>query len=100
MPPERIACALALFAVLCVLAIFLFPVMEGPYPAVHGPVTALLSIRAAARLRVAIRAGVEAVRGWSSRLNLGLPPFVQNTDLSPELLLGEFSSGAVSVLRC
>ena len=61
MTPGRIACALAVLAVLCVLAIFFFPSIEGPYPAVHGPVTALLSIRAAARLHVLIRAGVGAI---------------------------------------
>ena len=45
---------LAVLAVLCVLTIFLFPVAQGPYPAVHGPVTALQAARAAARLRIAM----------------------------------------------
>lgn len=60
----RVACGLALVAAFCVLGIFLFPVMDGPYSAVHGPVTALLSIRAAARLRMTIvRTGLTAIRG-------------------------------------
>ena len=50
----RIGCELAVVAVLCVLTIFLFPSTQGPYPVVHGPVTALLAARAAARLGNAI----------------------------------------------
>jgi hypothetical protein len=67
MTPGRIACAFAVFSVLCVLAIFLFPVIKGPYPAVHGPVTALLSMRAAARLRLQIvLAGLGAIGSFYS----------------------------------
>ena len=94
MTPGRIACALAVFAAVCVLAVFLYPGMEGPYPAVHGPVTALLSIRAAARLRVMIRAGLEAMRAglghaWISVASPGaeFPVTIANT-------------GSVAVLRC
>ena len=53
----RIRCELAVVAVLCVLMIFLFPSMQGSYSMVHGPVTALLAARAAARLRTAIVQG-------------------------------------------
>ena len=64
MTPGRIACGLALLAAFCVLGIFFFPVMDGPYSAVHGPVTALLSIRAASRLRMTIvRTALTAIRG-------------------------------------
>jgi hypothetical protein len=51
MIPGRIGCELALVAVLCVLTIFLFPAMQGPYSVVNGPVTALQATRAAARMR-------------------------------------------------
>lgn len=51
---RRIGWELAILGVVCVLAVFLFPSMSGPYTAVHGPVTAMRSARAAARLRVAI----------------------------------------------
>jgi hypothetical protein len=37
---------LALTAIVCTLAIFLFPSVSGPYPIVHGPVTALRAMRA------------------------------------------------------
>jgi hypothetical protein len=71
MTPGRVACGLALLAALCVLGIFFFPVLDGPYSAVHGPVTALLSIRAAARLRMTIvRAGITAIRGWFGRVGI------------------------------
>ena len=100
MTPGRMACALAVFTVLCVLAIFLFPGMEGPYSAVHGPVTALLSIRAALRMRVAIRAAVRAVRGWLSRFGTGLMPLSWHACLRSELSVDHCASGSASVLRC
>jgi hypothetical protein len=50
-------------ALLCVLTIFFFPAMQGPYSVVHGPVTALLSARAADGLRMTIvQAGLKPVR--------------------------------------
>jgi hypothetical protein len=45
---------LVLLALLGVAAIFFFPAIQGPYSAINGPVTALQSAQAAARLRVAI----------------------------------------------
>ena len=45
---------LAVLSVFCILTIFFFPGMQGPYSAVHGPVTALQAARAATRLRIAI----------------------------------------------
>lgn len=51
MIPGRIGCELPVLAVLCILTIFLFPAMQGPYSAVHGPATALLADRAALQLR-------------------------------------------------
>lgn len=51
---RRIGCEIAVLAVLSVLAIFLFPGVQGPYSVVHGPVSALQAARAAVRLRIAI----------------------------------------------
>ena len=100
MTPGRIACVLAVGAAVCVLASFFFPGIEGPYPAVHGPVTALLSIRAAARLRVRIRAGIEAMR-----IRLGLAygePVSLISVASPcvEFPVTIANAGSVAVLRC
>ncbi len=57
MIPGRIGCELAVLTVLCVLMIFFFPVMQGPYSVVHGPATALQAALAAARLRIIIVQG-------------------------------------------
>lgn len=51
---RRIIYALAFIAVLGVLTVFFFHAVEGPYSVVHGPVTALLSARAALGVRMAI----------------------------------------------
>lgn len=51
---RRIACELAVLSIFCVLLIFFFPVMQGPYSAVHGPATALQAAQAAVRLRIVI----------------------------------------------
>lgn len=96
---SRIEGALALIAVICVLSIFFFPAMRGPYSVVHGPVTALLAARAAAGLRMSI-AGVQVVRDrlagahFAPVQSLGMAiPFLEfpNNSLSAE---------CTSVLRC
>jgi len=51
---DRIGDAVATLAVVCVLTIFLFPAMQGPYSVVYGPATALLAVRAAAKVQTAI----------------------------------------------
>ena len=53
----RIGCELVVLTILCVLMIFFFPLVQGPYSVVHGPVTALQAGRAAARLRIVIMQG-------------------------------------------
>ena len=92
----RIERELAVLAVFCVLAIFLFPAMQGPYSAVNGPVTALQSARGALRLRAAIV--------QSACQSLGTLP-ISLVILSLISLLGEdrhpFTPAAsTAVLRC
>jgi hypothetical protein len=53
----RLGYELTLLVVLGIVTLFLFPAMQGPYSAVHGPATALQAARAAARLRTAIVQG-------------------------------------------
>ena len=36
----------AILAILCTLAIFLFPVVSGPYPVTHGPATDFETVQA------------------------------------------------------
>ncbi len=100
MTPGRIAGALAVFAVLAVLALFFFPGMDGPYPAVHGPVTALLSLRAAVRLRAVIRAGVKAARTWLAQARMVLVSFAFSSDVLASGPVAGLSAGSLAVLRC
>lgn len=95
------ACALAVLAVVCVLSIFFFPGIEGPYPAVHGPVTALLSLRAAARLRMVIRAGVRAIRIPINSALFTFPQLSLKAAIAiDEIFLDTPSADNVAVLRC
>ncbi len=98
MTPGRVLCALVVF---CVLSIFFFPGINGPYSAVHGPVTALLSFRAAARLRMAIRAGVDAIRIYlNAALVLPLLIALKAAVATDEVALNTPSADSVPVLRC
>ncbi len=54
MNPGRIGRELVMVAVVCILTIFLFPSIRGPYSVVNGPVTALQSARYALRLQASI----------------------------------------------
>ncbi|HVM92456.1 MAG TPA: hypothetical protein VMT67_06565 [Terriglobales bacterium] len=59
MPSGRIGAELAVVAIFCILTIFLFPLMQGPYSVVNGPVTALQAARTAARVRYAIQSALK-----------------------------------------
>jgi hypothetical protein len=63
MNPGRIGCELSVLALFCVLAIFLFPAVQGPYSVVNGPVTALQAARAAIRLQNAITQAASRLLG-------------------------------------
>jgi len=96
----RIACALAVFAALCVLTIFFFPSIDGPYSAIHGPVTALLSIRAAARLRLIIQAGVKAMRSWLGHAYSGLVSLRLLASPYVGFSTQPLNASSLAVLRC
>jgi hypothetical protein len=93
----RIGCELAVLAVVCVLTIFLFPAMQGPYSVVHGPVTALLAAQAALRLRMAL-----AKAALSSTVNSLISPLLFFSWLSFSRI--KFRSARLSesstILRC
>src|SRR5579862_6958795 len=93
----RTGCNLAVLAVLCVLMVFLFPGVQGPYSVVHGPATALRAARAAVRLRVAI-----AQTGLSSDSNYPISPLVFMPCMSPSEadLRPVGLSGYGTILRC
>ncbi len=50
MIPRHLGYEFTIFAIFCTVAIFVFPAASGSYSAVHGPVTALLSLRAKFKL--------------------------------------------------
>jgi hypothetical protein len=101
MPADRIEGALAVVAVLCVLTIFLFPAMEGPYCAVHGPVTALLSIRASATLRLRmLRSGLTAPRNRLHRTHPAQARFVPSPLSFMESAADDLAASGTSILRC
>jgi len=99
MSPGRIVCALAVMAVLSVLAIFFFPSMQGPYSVVHGPVTALLSLRAATMVRNAIVRAGQSVRQSCARISAVLLPWSAKAVSAMELP-ASLSLVSGSILRC
>jgi len=81
---------------ICVLSIFLFPAMQGPYSAVHGPASALLAVRAAAKVQTAIvQAALRSLGALTSPLVALCGMFVAET-AHQTLILPERSA----VLRC
>jgi len=96
----RIACALAIVAVLCVLAVFFFPGSVGPYSAVNGPVTALLSLRAASVLRLGIvQAALTTLYGLLAFASLFLASF-WNEPCKWASFSNCSSPACISTLRC
>jgi hypothetical protein len=93
---DRIGYALAVLAVVCVLSVFFFPAMHGPYSVVNGPVTALLAARAAAGLRIALT-GLSVLGLWLSGVLILMS---WATGLIAEFLAGSLSAGCNRVLRC
>jgi len=101
MPADRIEDALAVVGVLCVLTIFFFPAVEGPYCAVHGPVTALLSIRASATLRLRIvQPGLTALRGRLHRSHPAQARRVPSVLSFMESATNDLAASGASILRC
>jgi hypothetical protein len=87
----------AALAILSVLAIFLFPVVQGPYSVVHGPATALQAARAATRLRIAISQSPLN----SQATGLISPPIALSwMSLLDPKFQSVFSPEVSSVLRC
>ncbi len=50
MTPRHLGYEFTIFAICCTVAIFVFPAATGCYSVVHGPVTALLSLRTKLKL--------------------------------------------------
>src|SRR5262249_48454669 len=94
----RITYALAFIAVLCVLTVFFFHTIEGPYSAVNGPVTALLSARAAFGVRTGmVQAGLGFLLFCSCCI---LFPFPRAVLLVTETYSPSCSTEGCNILRC
>jgi hypothetical protein len=95
MKPRLLAYELAVVTILCVLGIFFFPATAGPYSAVHGPVSGLLAIRAAMKLRWAMA----LVAAMASQLGLNMCFALLRPDQSSDTIF--FSPPEYSaILRC
>jgi hypothetical protein len=82
--------------ILCVVSLFLFPASTGPYPAVHGPATALQAAQSSNQLQAAI-AGVP--KDCSDETFSPLSPAAFETARNSEPVPVTWN-GATSVLRC
>lgn len=94
----RIAYALAVVAVFCVLTVFFFHSIQGPYSVVHGPVTALLSLRAASGLRMTIMFAGLCV--WTVRANVVIVLMSLAAVWSPQLSAESLPGSGAQILRC
>jgi len=89
----RIGCEVAVVAVaiLCVLVVFFFPSIQGPYSVVHGPATALLAAPASVRLLTAIVQGA-----FTSQANRLISPLV----VLPRISLSGADFHSVTLPEC
>jgi hypothetical protein len=53
-----------LVAIVCTVALFLFPAAHGSYAAVHGPVTTLRSIKTKIRIWILMAVAAARLGGW------------------------------------
>jgi hypothetical protein len=86
----------ALVAILCTVTLLLFPAVQGPYSAVHGPVTALLSLKAKVFLCLTLLlAAMHLFACCVAVCHLAL-----RISLDGPFLLAAFDSEHAAVLRC
>ena len=81
---------------LCVVSLFLFPASAGPYPAVHGPATALQAARSSSQLQAAIAA---APKDCSEQTFSPFSPAASGSACNNEPVPVTWH-GATSILRC
>jgi hypothetical protein len=95
----RLALWLAIVSAVCVLAVFFFPSVQGPYSAVNGPVTAMHAARAAAGVRMAVeRAGMTVVH--TNRDGSIVALLHWNSVANVDLRLNSVLSAVEPSLRC
>jgi len=94
--PRNLGYELTILAVICTVAIFLFPAARGSYSAVHGPVTALLSFRVRLKLWLGMALAALHLLG-----RVRLDDFAELRAARQKVLLPEaVPSEQISVFRC
>ena len=91
--PRHLGYEIVVLTTICTVAIFLFPAASGPYSAVHGPVTALLSFRL--RLKFCLGMALAALRSLGGALVSSFQATWQEI-FSPQLV----PPRQMAVLRC
>ncbi len=94
--PRHLGYQFAILATFCALAIFLFPAANGPYSAVHGPVTALLSFRAKLKLCLGLALAISQLSGRMVRDGFVALGAAREKAMLPNSVIPE----RISVLRC
>jgi hypothetical protein len=82
-------------AILCVIFVFFFPTVSGPYSAVHGPVTVLRSVCARLKMLLVVLA-VAFITGADCLLNSACALLAA----LPAKFFPSPASGRITVLRC
>jgi hypothetical protein len=85
-----------ILAIMCTVAIFLFPTARGHYSAVHGPVTTLLSLPVKLRIWLGMALAALRVSGCMQYDSFAELRLVWQTILLPQAV----PPGTVAVLRC
>jgi len=83
-------------AIVCTVALFLFPAAHGSFSAVHGPVTTLRSIKTKIRIWILMAVAAAGLAGW---LLAGYGSTLHTLRHRLSALLSSASDSA-SVLRC
>jgi len=94
---QYVASRFAIVALICVAATFLFPAVQGPYSAVHGPVTALMSARAKLKLWLGMALAGLLLLNWRLPANC---LFSFRNGRAPELCFLLPRGEGILVLRC
>jgi hypothetical protein len=93
---RQFAFEVAILATLCIASIFFFPAVSGSYSTVHGPVTALRSIKTKARTLFTL--ALAALYGFGS---MAMPLWTAFGRQRREVLLPPTSPPeSISILRC
>ncbi len=95
MIPSCFRSKLALLTILCIVGLFLFPAAVGSYTSVHGPVSALLAVRAAMRVHWAM-----AIAGLSFSQLLLSSCFAQDEVSHNSEVVCSSPPGRILALRC